>query len=321
MISDDIKLIERMKIWWSKNESKLNSRSCRGLVDSQSSKEWYISWDEKAHKVLSLSTDVSAYISSAKISTQYIKCVEQKEGNIYHLEFILLDDSLEENFYILGTALMAVAEAEPSSARAVAAVIKSFLLWKKMLDNGLRSATAYQGLLGELLVVKKFMDDGEDPALILQAWTGSDGSTEQDFLFSNKWYEVKTVLSNAMTVSISSLGQLDKPDSSGHLVVVKVDKLEQKTEGVISIREIIKEIKEAHLRSQPALSIKLDEKLQDYQGIILDGEARYWFKPSKMEFYSVQENFPMIPRSASRPEIKAVSYSLILGALDNWREE
>ena len=71
----------------------------------------------------------------------------------------------------------------------------------------------------------------------VQGWVGAEGA-DQDFMYSEGWYEVKSIGISAASVTISSLEQLDCT-LAGELVVVRIDKVAPEREGSISLNEMV----------------------------------------------------------------------------------
>ena len=81
--------------------------------------------------------------------------------------------------------------------------------WQKFLQYMKGDVMSFQrqkGLLGELLYLKEILISMDKEAAV-EAWVGPEGS-DQDFVFSDTWTEVKSVALSAESVSISSLQQL-----------------------------------------------------------------------------------------------------------------
>ena len=151
----------------------------------------------------------------------------------------------------------------------------------------------------------------------MNAWTGPE-YTEQDFVFIEKWYEVKAVSSGAMVVKISSAGQLDHP-GQGVLSVFFLDKDHVPSDVLISVKIIVSELKSKWLANDSEAISLFEEKLFQFGYLVFCLEDTFWFKLVHVIHYRVDKDFPKLTHAMKRTEMQSVKYTLTLAALEPWR--
>lgn len=142
-------------------------------------------------------------------------------------------------------------------------VLYRFLRWKRLLERGKQATLdelALRGLIGELLFMEQMCVLGHGLRESLEAWVGPSGS-DQDFRFSNFWYEVKTIRPGSSSIKISSIEQLDA-DSEGKLVIVILDTANKIEPDSFTVIELIGRLRQA-FSFDPAISLKFEDKLLD----------------------------------------------------------
>ncbi len=312
------KIIEELKKKWDLNPRFENESNRYLAIYNSHAQEWILGWSPDRKKELILVTKRSSNLSDVA-SSRFIKISERKvEQEKYLLYFTLMDESVYEVYLKLCSDLIEQVEDESNTIRAQKIVLERFNLWKKMLEKKTLSVDQYKGVLGELLFIKDLLKKDVPAEEILTAWTGPE-YTEQDFVFSSEWFEVKAVSSGAMVVTINSAGQLDHP-GYGHLIVYYLDKQSRKTSESISIKKIIQNIKEDFLGDDFTSQQLFDDKLRKYNYDILTLEDTYWFIYSSKSTFAISEDFPKLTRSIKRSEIQSIKYNLILSALEPWRK-
>lgn len=154
-----------------------------------------------------LNTGKRSKINSSKAI--HASCV-QTNDNKYALQFLLNYSSLTELFIKLCWDLI---DCSKNSPNPVDAIIDRFNAWIRLLQKkgeGLLSSSAQKGLIGELLFLKESIIS-RGAQVSLAAWVGPEGS-DQDYLFESEWCEIKATTIASVSVSISSLQQLDRED-------------------------------------------------------------------------------------------------------------
>lgn len=279
--------------------------------------EWFLGWTEDGNKELVLLTPTSAKISEAS-SSRLITITEKKtQTGKYFLSFVLKDESVYDVYLKLCEDLIEQLKEIKDNSIALKVVLERFRLWQKMLEKRRVSDSIYKGLLGELIMLQELIKEGNKTVDVINAWTGPE-FTEQDFVFPSKWYEVKTVTSGAMTVTINSAGQLDHP-GDGWLCIYLLDKESPKTKDSISVKSFLENLKTTVLRDDSHAIRLLEDKLIQFEYYVLTQEDAFWFKYIRTLRYKVTDDFPKLTHEIKRKEMQAIKYNLNIVALEKWR--
>lgn len=232
------------------------------------------------------------------------------------LEFQLVHPSFEEEFLRLCWDMIEYSSKEEN---ALNALIHRYITWQKLLQYENKSVMSFQrqkGLLGELIYLSKTIDDiGVEEAV--DSWTGPDGS-DQDYLFSAEWAEIKSVSLASETVRISSLQQLQQ-EMEGQLIVYI---LESTTAGDdrVCLVDVVSEIK-AKLANNARYLDRFDLKLYKY-GYRKNHENEYrenQFRFIEKREYVVNDSFPKLVGDNVSSEIVSCKYELSLAAIEKYR--
>jgi len=188
--------------------------------------------------------------------------------------------------------------------------------WKRLMtfhDSDTLSESQVRGLIAEMwfgFVSGHFCVPLEQ---IQSAWQGPLGS-DQDYKFTDRFYEVKSVHTDSTTVRISSAEQLDTP--SMDLVLVTLTETPVKVEGSWTLRDLIAHVEALHagdVTGLERLSFKLEQKLR------VDKDNPYYaehhYLPVDYRGFAVSPGFPSIRSSTIPTEVVDVSYSLKIPAL------
>ena len=245
------------------------------------------------------------------------KCIKAESG-IYSLQFSLQYPSLSDVFMLLCWDLM---DNSFVDVGAIETLLERYKKWQKLLqkaNSSLLSTNEIKGLIGELFFLSRSIDVyGEEIAIC--GWLGPDGA-DQDFIFADKWVEVKTVTISSDDVNISSLQQLDRSDK-GYLVVYFMDKTSSNATKAYSLTTIVKEVEEK-LKSQQ-LKDKLWCKLAQ-RGCLKYQIERYSetvYRTSEERVYKVDSTFPRLLRANVPVEVTSVKYMLSLAAIEKYRDK
>ncbi|MBD8699012.1 PD-(D/E)XK motif protein [Sphingomonas sp. CFBP 13714] len=174
---------------------------------------------------------------------------------------------------------------------------------------GILSAEAELGLAGELIMIEALVAAGADAGSVVDAWQGPARSL-QDFLFAVHGLEVKTSLSvNGFPASISSLEQLDA--ALGRVVLLAAVRLCIQQTGR-KLPEIVAECRallDAHTVSINAFELQLLNA-----GYFDSVSAEYVraFEVVDIRIFPVDDLFPGLMRSLTKPEIRSAEYVLDL---------
>lgn len=188
---------------------------------------------------------------------------------------------------------------------------KSF--WDMKANKGLNEKEII-GLYGELLFLKNTYDSSGK--WLIDRWTGPLGS-EHDFILTTADYEIKSTLSSEVTISVSSLRQLEVRDSKKlYLVVYELGESDSKS---LSLKDLVYYIDSRADADEQDIFWRRLTKL----GYRLDEEHVYQsscFEVVKNTIYFVREGFPSLTnfslKSPLDSRIRSVNYTLELKDLE-----
>ena len=286
-------------------------------IDTQHPLEWHIGFQSINQKTLLLvcHTEIDTVDSSKSMSVYRRK---RESDNRWTLSFELLRSEQESVFSIFCSDIIEYSRTSFNEKEALALVIKRYKQWIRLLENqknSLMDDARRKGLLGELLFLYEKLKECKDAMSILQSWVGVEGA-DQDFIFPDTWYEIKSIGVSTSSVKISSLEQLDS-DPEGELVIMRIDKTAPEKSGAISLNDVVLQIKDFLLKETKALELfqaKLDTcgyiDLQEYS------VQKYYFSGSHR--YKVNESFPKISKNNVPIQVISLHYELDIPSIENW---
>ena len=286
-------------------------------VEAEHALEWYVGYqaiDQKTLMIVSNSETISPSSSKSVLVSSRRREVDGK----WTLTFELMKNDQEGVFINLCCDILNHSQSADSEKEALNRVLTRYKRWSRLLEYqkpALMDEGTQKGLLGELLFLQSKIKEGIAVLSAVQAWVGPDGS-DQDFIFADGWYEVKTIGVAADSVSISSLQQLDC-DGSGQLVIIRVDKSAPERQGAFSLFQKVEQIRELIKQDQEAAMI-FEVKLARYGYIDLpeyEMQACYY---SGEKSYIVNESFPKLSSKNVPSQVIASQYKLSIAGIENW---
>ena len=286
-------------------------------VDTEHPLEWYIGYQSISQKTLLLVSDTE--IDSIESSKSMAVSRRRREvDNRWILSFELLRNEQHDVFAILCCDIIEYSRTA-TDEEALVLAISRYKQWSKLLESqrgGLMSESVQKGLLGELLFLEEHIDSEEFALTAIQGWVGADGA-DQDFMYSDGWFEVKCIGSSAVNVPISSLEQLDCTDV-GELIIKRIDKVAPERANAISLNDVVQRIRN---RIEGEALDLFCAKLYDYGYIDLQEYSEQKYYCSATERYSVDDSFPRLTRKIVAPQITSLHYELNLPSLADWLKE
>lgn len=279
--------------------------------------EWHIGYQSISQRTLLLLCNIE--IDVIESSKSMIVSRRRREiDNRWLLTFELVRDAQQDVFAILCCDIIEYSSTAKNEHESLTLVINRYRQWTRLLEsqkNGVMDEHIRKGLLGELLFLEKYMERCDSKLYAVNGWAGADAA-DQDFMYSDGWYEVKSIGISASTVSISSLEQLDC-NNSGELVIMRIDKVPPSKINAFSLNDIVYRIKQKLSSDTAALEI-FQQKLTSYGYIDLHeySEIKYYF--SGMQRYNVNKEFPRLIKNNVPNEVVSLNYSLSLSALSKW---
>ena len=196
-------------------------------------------------------------------------------------------------------------------------VCQRYILWQQMLqkvNNHCLTEKEIKGLIGELFFLKQYLAPQHGYEKSINAWIGPEKGN-QDFVFTDSWFEIKSTSSSGKEIMISSVEQLDI-NTKGYLVVIFFDKTSSNATEVLTLNKLIEEIKE-----------EIDMKLKSTFEVALlsigykysEEYDKYRYRFRKCNVYQVDDTFPCLRRDDIPKSIGKVKYELVLNSIEKWR--
>lgn len=208
----------------------------------------------------------------------------------------------------------------PDSKECLTEFLNTYYKWTVFFERGSAdrlSETTIIGIIGELIVLKQLIVEGEeygDINELLCGWTGPYDKGH-DFTLSQRDLEVKALLLPAIDITISSEHQLEAdPGKDLRLTVVELTR--DYVEGQ-SLKSYVNAIQSEVIRRRGDITIVMQALRQ--KGIQLANLHEYDnFKYSYgriITYDCMQPDFPRVVRSELPPSVHNVKYNLRLPAL------
>jgi hypothetical protein len=289
-------------------------------IDTEHPLEWHIGFQSISQRTLLLVCDIE--IGAIESSKSLMVSRRRREtNNRWTLSFELLRNEQQGVFAILCCDVIEHSRSAANEAEALKLVIGRYKQWSKLLEgqrSGLMDENRRKGLVGELLFLEDRITDMESTWEAVQGWSGADGA-DQDFMYADGWYEIKSVGASAVNVSISSLQQLDCADD-GELIIYRIDKVAPDRPGAFSLNEIVRQISGLLIGTVEAFDL-FQAKLNSYGYIDLQeySEQKYYY--SAKQRYCVDGSFPRLTAKNVPTQVAALHYELSLPALVNWERK
>ncbi len=199
-------------------------------------------------------------------------------------------------------------------------IVDRFFSWKRIFGSKLHlSASATQGLIGELLFLKNYAIPHFGESDAIDSWSGSEKTTK-DFSFKDQWFEIKTTTNQIRAITISSIEQLES-SLPGKLFVYVLEKRAVTSSG-ITLNSIVNEILNSlsSLENKSKLKNKLLEA--DYIFGVPDNDnySNLVYDLVSVNIYPVNDCFPLIHRNEIDSRIANLSYRINLNDIENLKE-
>lgn len=225
----------------------------------------------------------------------------------------LLDAKLFNVFEVLCENLIDAAIQCDAEFSLILLIEKRLKSWEKLFQaggNGLLAEFQIQGLLGELIFLEEeITENGQDFNIPLNAWVGPQGA-DQDFIFSDRSYEIKTIRVNGETVSIASLEQLSS-SLPITLVVIELIKVGLGDNQAFNLNEYVTRI-ENLIYSDPAALMIFRSTLLESGYVRHDYYDKFNFSLNATYRYLVTEDFPKLTADTVPDAIAGCQYTLKL---------
>lgn len=289
-------------------------------IDIDHPLEWHVGYQSVSQKTLLLISDAEiGMIESSK--SMAVRRGRREADNRWTLAFELLRNEQQDVFLILCCDIIEHSQKAENSQDALSLVISRYKQWSRLLESQksvLMDEHKRKGLIGELIFLNNQIDDSTSPLMAVQGWVGADGA-DQDFVYADCWYEIKSTGLSSSSVIISSLEQLDCEDD-GELVVIRIDKTAPKKAGAFSLNDIVRQICDKLAADVGVLDL-FQAKLSAYGYMDLNEYSEPKYYCSRVQRYTVDESFPKLTRKIIPEQILSSHYELNLTALADWQKE
>ena len=236
--------------------------------------------------------------------------------NTQILALKLLDSSQRDIFQTLCRDIIAVATRAESEAEAVSVALMRTWRWHHLLRGGgssLLSSEEQKGLLGELLVLERFLLPDMGASTAVAAWRGPLGAPK-DFEIGRIAIEVKARRAGASpSVAITSEEQLEESSVDVlFLFVVELDEAPEDAVDGLTLRDVADRVRE-HLFSIDPGAAGVFEALMLAAGLRPEDDySHFRWMEGLSRVYLVTGEFPRIARSEVRAGIYHVRYAVSL---------
>lgn len=294
---------------------EFNIDSTMQRVDATHPLDIYLGLSDEGYKTLFV-------FSSSKFprlkSSKGISIVQYKKQGDFILTFKLVDNSIEELFYVF-CADMIDSTRRCTKLQGNSSIINRYLKWQSLFAKrklNLLSEDEIKGLIGELIFLKEFAIKNYGETDGLSSWVGPFGC-DQDYSIHDVWYEIKSVNSGTKTIDISSLEQLDCK-YEGHLVVVELDKTSNVNDKAITLNTLIASIMNGfQLMSNKD---KFESILFNF-GYVKDEEYdEFCYKLSGIKKYCVGPKFPKLLRTNVPNGVVEAKYEISTASIKDYYE-
>lgn len=289
-------------------------------IDTQHPLEWHIGYQSISQRTLLLvcDTEISAIDSS---KSMIVSRRRRESDNRWTLSFELLRNEQQGVFAILCCDVIEHSRPAVTEAEALKLVISRYKQWSKLLETqrgGLMDEHRRKGLLGELFFLEQRITSADSILAAIQGWIGADGA-DQDFSYPDGWFEIKSAGASAVSVTISSLEQLDCADE-GELVIKRIDKAAPEKAGAFSLNDVVRRISSMLIGDAEALDL-FRAKLSAYGYMNLQEYSEQKYFCSSTQRYLVDESFPKLTKANVPAQVSALHYELDLPSLAGWQKE
>ena len=298
--------------------SKFRDNSNRFLyINKNDSLSWYMNLGEAYFDII-VQSDGCLGIGKG-LNTESIEISESSSDiKDYWLHITLKDLTQIDIFVDIILDIIEYSDEARDGKEGFSLIVDRFLMWKNMMKHKGENKSVAKGIIGELITIIRLLDQGLSSEEIINGWGGPE-NVQQDFILSNFWVETKTTGVNASTITINSLGQLDKEDLPGYLYLVKIT--ENSSNNAICVGDLYSLICEKLKNNNDFSSILLFKKKMnefEYDRFCL---SSYKCVINEEKVFSVKDDFPRLFNKYQMTGIKTVHYELLLSVIEKWFEK
>lgn len=285
-------------------------------VDATHNIDIYLGYNQNGQKSMVITEYSKIY--PVKSSKAINVLLNKREDGKSALSFDLIDDIYENLFYVFCNDIV-ISSQNISKDKSIAFCLKRWTYWKSMFSkkkDDLLSELEIKGLIGELYFLKNNMIRKYGVDASVKSWMGPLYG-HKDFEINNTWYEVKSISEAAITVKVSSIEQLDS-DKDGHLIVIRLEKSNVMSQGILRLNEMVQEL--ASMIEDSDVLHEFGKKLNNMGYTYCEeyDEIVYSFKG--IESYLINHKFPIMRKKQMHNAITNITYAIILNNINRFKE-
>lgn len=200
----------------------------------------------------------------------------------------------------------------------ISKVTARFLAWQRLFASMHETLpkSVLKGMVGEISYAKYLIEKGKSKDEVINGWVGPNGA-DRDYVFRDRWFEIKAIATGKNLITISSLNQLET-DTRGNLVVYSIDETSKTDPKAISVSGIIADMRSI-LFDAPEASRLYEEKLISLGYLDKSVYNDIFFAVNTVDYYEVDDTFPKIVTQSVPGQVVGVRYDLSLAGIEAWK--
>jgi len=286
-------------------------------VDETHPLDLYVGLSASSEQELLLLTDIEPPVPSGHPRGLRIEHGRRTDGR-WALTVRLVYAELGRLFAHLCEDLVAACRSGCRPADAGRFVIDRIERWERLLSRGRRNGldeTTYRGLVAELEVLRRWVLPHAGPDAGIASWVGPL-QADQDFRLADRLIEVKSLAVGALSVTISSAGQLEAHGAPLFLAAVPITTGAGATD--TTLLDIVESVRQG-LHGHTGSLTTFEERLAMTDYADNDPLASRTVGIGVLHAWHVRDDFPRIVRSSMPAAIRSVKYQLDLAACSHFR--
>lgn len=250
--------------------------------------------------------------TARQLRTMEISSGLRQDGR-WWLRLSLTQPALRPVFAGLCRDLVASTRHGVDSAAAAAAVLARLERWRSLLEGerDALSETALRGLIGELVVLERVMNEVLPPLAAVEAWLGPLGSPQDFVLPSGRRIEVKAVTPEAGSVRINGLAQLDAGSGELILAVVRLARAGSEAAESVTAPRLVRRLRD-RLAAEPLALNEFDSRLAAAGWRDHESHDRTVVRVAVVEEHLVGPGFPRLVRGTVPAGVLDADYEIVL---------
>lgn len=229
------------------------------------------------------------------------------------ISFELSDNRLNSVFDALLVNLIEASSAAPTEETALTILFERLALWTELLKKRVSKVSIGEtiGLLGELIVLERLLNNWNSVSVIVGGWRGPNGDAT-DIGIDDRRIEIKAKLSTQhLKISISSADQLTSDSRKLFLAVAFFGQ----SESGISVNHLVQQVRALLSTYHHELDL-FESKLiiAGYQPDCIENDNT--FDLVKLRVFEITNEFPRIQSNELRVGISRLNYDIELSAIE-----